>query len=89
MNANQTMKGALIAGAVAALFGCSNTTQQAAAQPSGTTGGVKCLGINSCKGQGTCATADHSCGKHTPCKGQGWLVVDSADECSAKGGKVL
>jgi len=89
MNTNHSIKGAVIASAVAALFGCASSNQQAAASPSGTTGSVKCLGINSCKGQGTCATADHSCGKHTPCKGQGWLVVDSAAECTTKGGKVI
>jgi hypothetical protein len=88
MNTNHSIRGAMIASAVAALFGCANSTQQAAA-PSGETAGVKCSGINSCKGQGTCATADHSCGKHTPCKGQGWLVVDSAEECTAKGGQVI
>ena len=89
MKTNHSIKGAAIASAVAALFGCANTARQTAAAPASTTASVRCLGINSCKGQGTCATADHSCGKHTPCKGQGWLVVDSADECAAKGGKVL
>jgi hypothetical protein len=84
-----TVKGALIATAVAALFGCAESTPKAAAAPSGTGGDVKCLGINSCKGQGTCATAEHSCGKHTPCKGHGWLPVESAEECAAKGGTVL
>ena len=87
MNTMST-KGVLIATTVAALFGCAESHQRQAAAPSGDGGTVKCLGINSCKGQGTCATADHSCGKHTPCKGQGWLSV-SAEECAAKGGKVL
>ena len=83
-----TVKGALIATTLAALFGCAETNKQAASAPSGTGGTVKCLGINSCKGQGECSTAEHSCGKHTPCKGHGWLSV-SAEECAAKGGKVL
>jgi uncharacterized membrane protein len=90
MNSSNTVKGTLIAGAVAALFGCAGSNQQHAAAPVSEGGeGVKCFGVNSCKGQGTCATADHSCGKHTPCKGQGWLPLDSAAECTAKGGKVL
>jgi hypothetical protein len=84
-----TVKGALIATAVAALFGCAESNQKAAAAPSGTGGSVKCLGINSCKGQGECSTADHSCGKHTPCKGHGWVTLPSADECAAKGGTIL
>jgi len=87
MNAT-TVRGALIASAVAALFGCAESNQKVASAPSGDTSGVKCFGINSCKGQGECSTADHSCGKHTPCKGQGW-VTTSAEECAAKGGKVL
>ena len=90
MNGMNTIKGAMIASAVAALFGCAGSTQQTAAAPSGSGGdSAKCFGINSCKGQGTCSTADHSCGKHTPCKGQGWLPVDSAEECAGKGGKVI
>ena len=84
---NDTLKGALIVAAVAALFGCMGSNPEPQA-PSGTAGSVRCAGINSCKGQGECSTADHSCGKHTPCKGQGWLSV-SAEECAAKGGKVL
>lgn len=90
MNGSHSIKGALIASAVFSLFGCASANQQAAASPTTTGGGsVKCFGLNSCKGQGTCATADHSCGKHTPCKGQGWMPVDSAEECTAKGGKVM
>lgn len=85
----KTIQGAVIASAVAALFGCAETNQQAAASPSASSGSVKCFGINSCKGQGTCATADHSCGKHTPCKGQGWLSAESAEECASKGGHVM
>lgn len=88
MNRNAST-GTLIAASVAALFGCASNPTPAAA-PSGTTSAsVRCLGVNSCKGQGTCATAEHSCGKHTPCKGQGWLSLPSAEECTAKGGKVL
>jgi hypothetical protein len=88
MNTSSVTKGTLIAASVAALFGCA--TNKPAAAPSGeTVASVRCAGINSCKGHGECATADHSCGKHTPCKGQGWLTVDSAEECAAKGGTVL
>jgi hypothetical protein len=50
---------------------------------------VRCLGVNECAAKGECATATHSCGKHTPCKGQGWVTVASAQACTARGGKVL
>ncbi len=53
-------------------------------------GEVKCAGINSCGGKGECAAADgsHDCGGKNSCKGKGWVHVDSADECEAKGGSV-
>ncbi len=86
---NTTVRGVMVATAVAGLFGCAGQAPAPAA-PSGTASAtVKCLGINSCKGQGECSTATHSCGKHTPCKGQGWLTVASEQECTTRGGKVL
>lgn len=85
---NTSLKAALIASTVASLIGCASTPKANA--PSGTTtASVKCQGINSCKGQGECAGPGHPCGKHTSCKGQGWLTTPSAEECAAKGGKVL
>jgi hypothetical protein len=88
MHQSSFTRGSVIAAAVAALAGCASN--QPAPAASGTTAeSVRCLGINSCHGQGECATADHSCGKHTPCKGQGWLSVDSAEACTSQGGKIL
>jgi hypothetical protein len=85
---NNAIRGSLIASAVAGLFACASSPQPVA--PSGTTASsVRCQGINSCRGQGECSAADHPCGKHTACKGQGWLTVPSAAECTARGGKVL
>ena len=51
---------------------------------------VKCAGINGCAGKGECGAADgsHDCGGKNSCKGQGWLYVDSAEECAEKGGTV-
>jgi len=89
MNGRNPLQGALIASVVAGLFGCAETNQKVAAPSGATDASVKCFGINSCKGQGACATAEHSCGKHTPCQGHGWLPVESAEECATKGGKVL
>ena len=50
--------------------------------------GVKCQGINSCKGTSKCATATTSCSGQNACKGQGWIVVASAEECTKQGGTV-
>jgi len=49
---------------------------------------VTCFGINSCKGHGSCKTAQNDCKGKNGCKGQG-NAVSSAEDCSAKGGKVV
>jgi hypothetical protein len=51
-------------------------------------GSVHCMGINACKGQSKCATAENACAGQNKCKGHGWLPVASAEECAAKGGTV-
>lgn len=51
--------------------------------------GVKCSGINACKGQSACQTASSSCKGQNACKGQGWAEAATAAECTSKGGKVL
>jgi hypothetical protein len=50
---------------------------------------VKCMGINECKGHGSCAvTGGSSCAGQNECKGKGWVKASAAD-CTAKGGKVI
>jgi hypothetical protein len=46
------------------------------------------MGINDCKGQAACNTADHACAGQNSCKGKGWIMV-SKDDCAAKKGQVL
>lgn len=54
-----------------------------------TTGQVKCVGVNECKGQGACHMPNgHACAGQNECKGKGWISVPAAD-CSANGGTVL
>jgi hypothetical protein len=48
---------------------------------------VHCVGLNACKGQGSCKQASHSCKGQNACKGQGW-IESSSSECTAKGGKI-
>ena len=91
MNKKNVINGAVLATAVAALIGSVANTSRAE-KASGTaskTDGVKCQGINPCKGKAECKGAGHECGKHTPCKGKGWVTVKDADECKAKGGTVI
>ena len=50
-------------------------------------GKVQCLGVNSCKGQSECKTANSSCKGLNSCKGHGFLTMTKA-KCKAAGGKV-
>jgi len=59
------------------------TTQVQAAD-----GGVKCTGVNSCKGTSECKTAKSECKGQNGCKGQGWTKAASAKACTDAGGKV-
>jgi hypothetical protein len=49
---------------------------------------VSCFGINSCKGQGSCKTAQNDCKGKNACKSQG-STLTTAEDCNAKGGKVI
>jgi hypothetical protein len=84
-------KGVLIAAAVAGLFGACASKGGADNQPStsGAMGGtIQCAGINSCKGQGSCAGNENACKAQNSCKGKGHVETTKAD-CMAKGGTVL
>ena len=83
---NKTTKSGLaIAAAAAALFAlCAAPMAQAAED-----GGVKCSGVNSCKGSSECKTAKSECKGQNSCKGQGWVSKKTADECTKAGGMVV
>ena len=51
--------------------------------------GVKCAGVNSCKGTSECKTATNECKGLNGCKGEGWVSKSSAEACHAEGGKVI
>jgi len=53
--------------------------------------GVKCSGINECKGKGECGAADgsHSCKGKNECKGKGWVNSANAKACTDKKGAVV
>jgi len=82
----KTMKGAIIASAVASMF---SLAAFAADAPAKAGGDVKCTGVNECKGKGACAGADSSCKGQNACKGKGWVTMKSEKDCKAKGGSVV
>jgi hypothetical protein len=85
----RTSKGMLIASAAAGLILSGALTARATSHEKKTGGDmVNCAGVNACKGQGACATAEHTCAGKNACKGKGWVEM-SAEDCKAKGGKVL
>ena len=81
------LRGILVASAALTLLAAAPVAFSAEAEGSK----VKCQGINSCAGKGACGAADgsHDCGGKNSCKGKGWIEVDSAEECTEKGGTVL
>lgn len=76
-------RGARIAAAAAALL-LSGAPLAASAKD---TAKVHCEGVNSCKGKGSCNSANNSCKGQNSCKGKGWIEMTEKD-CKAKGGKV-
>ena len=82
--------GALIALAAGSLFAaaCNKKDEPKAAAGGEKTETVKCLGINECKGHGSCKTANNACAGQNGCKGQGWVSKKTAEECTKAGGKV-
>ena len=88
---NRSTKGALIALSVAALFSARTATAESgdkdSTQDAKKSAKVHCTGVNECKGKGECASASNSCAGSNSCKGKG-VVMMSAEDCKAKGGKV-
>ena len=82
-----TLKGAVIASAVASLFAAGAFAGDAPAPAASK--GVKCAGVNSCKGTGACAGAKNSCAGKNSCKGTGWSYTPTAADCTAKKGTVV
>ncbi len=48
---------------------------------------VKCVGVNDCKGKGSCKSAKNDCKGQNACKGQSFAEL-TAKACIEKGGKV-
>ncbi|MCA9672689.1 MAG: hypothetical protein KC503_44145 [Myxococcales bacterium] len=90
MNIKRLLKGIVIAGAAGTLFAASVTGCGGDENTTGsTTASVKCQGINDCKGHSDCSGATNDCKGLNECAGQGYLLVETNEDCTSKGGKVL
>lgn len=79
--------GITIAAAAAALLisGASLSPAQSAEKKMMEPVKVKCFGLNSCKGKGSCKTAMNECKGKNACQGKGFKELTSAD-CTTQGG---
>lgn len=84
MNPAKKLAGAALATAAATLFlsGCATGTGGGATASAEK---VHCMGVNACKGQAFCATANNSCKGHNACKGKGFVPM-TKEECDSAGG---
>lgn len=83
-------KGMVLASAVAALFASACSHQSTTVTPADADAGmtiVDCYGINSCKGHGSCQTAENGCKGANSCKGKG-IMSTYKSECEAHHGRV-
>jgi len=86
---HKSIKGTLLASAVATLFlATAAMAQEGAASSSSASaaGTVKCAGANACKGQSACKSAQNDCKGQNACKGKGFMKMSSTDECTKAGG---
>jgi hypothetical protein len=90
---NPVRTGTMIAITAAGLFAaaCGSKAPDQGTTPAATgekTSAVQCMGVNACKGQGSCHSDKNGCKGQNACKGQGVSAAASAEECTSKGGTV-
>ena len=72
--------GIALAAAAAAMFAGAPMTAMADSAT------VNCMGVNACKGNSSCKTANSACKGQNSCKGTGFVQM-SAEACKQIGGK--
>lgn len=82
--ARRKSPGLLIAGAAAALFAAGGLAPIVAYADDAM---VHCMGVNACKGQADCQTANNACKGQNACKGKGFKAM-TQKACTDAGGKV-
>jgi hypothetical protein len=85
----KTVIGIALASAVGTLLSASAFAAEKSEKDKSMASGVKCAGVNECKGHGSCGGADNSCKGQNSCKGKGWTEAASAKACTDKGGTVV
>jgi hypothetical protein len=83
----ETLKGAVIASAVASLFVTGAARAEEKASKTGSAK-VQCQQDNSCGGQGACGGKDNACKGKNSCKGH-VFTTKTEKECTDKGGTVV
>jgi hypothetical protein len=76
------VSGAALATAAALLFSSVAVSPASAAEAK-----VHCMGVNACKGQSACKTAQNECKGQNACKGQGFTEL-TQKECDAAKAKM-
>jgi hypothetical protein len=79
--------GSTLALAVAGFIASASLSATAGDTPAATMT-VRCVGINSCKGTGSCSTASNGCKGTNSCKGKGVTMVSTEKECTDKKGTI-
>ncbi len=86
------MKSKLLKQTLTSLASCAAVLTWASCETPGTsTSGPadeavgKCMGVNSCKGQGDCGGKTHECAGKNSCAKMGWKKMSKKD-CDAQGG---
>ena len=73
-------RGMLLASAAATLFVAGGAGLATAAHHEADEAKIECQGVNSCKGQSACKTAESECAGQNSCKGKGFLKL-TREEC--------
>jgi hypothetical protein len=76
---SRKMSSVALAAAAAMVFSMAAVTTASADDAK-----VKCEGVNSCKGQSACKSANNSCKGQNSCKGKGYVEMTKADCTAAK-----
>ena len=82
---NKKTLGATIAAAAALTFATAPVSTAFADDAPAASAQVQCFGVNACKGQSACKTAQNGCNGQNSCKGKGVMML-TPDDCKAKGG---
>jgi hypothetical protein len=78
--------GSMLASAVALAFLATPSFAQGTSDSSQQQAQIKCVGGNSCEGRSSCKSATSRGPGQNSCKGQGFVMTSSTQDCTEKGG---